>query len=175
MVNRQPLLDQWKTRLTDFLSVNDIGQFSGRKKALKGIIDIAVMQSLVRGDEVKDIVKNYGMVIVDECHHVSAVSFERVLKEVNAKYVYSLTATPKRQDGHQPIIFMHCGQIRYKDDAKHQAQLRPFEHFVIPRFTSFRIPVEKDCDQMQIHDLYKEICQSESRNNLIYGRNSACR
>ena len=184
LVNRQPLLDQWKTRLTEFLSINEelpepekkrgrkkersiIGRLSGGKNALGGIIDIAVIQSLVRGNEVKDIVKNYGMVIVDECHHVSAVSFERVLKEVNAKYVYGLTATPKRQDGHQPIIYMHCGQIRYKDDAKLQAQRRPFDHFVIPRFTSFRIPIEKDDTPLQIQELYNEICQSETRNNLI--------
>jgi len=144
-----------------------IGQLGGGKNDLNGIIDIAVIQSLVRGDEVKDIVKNYGMVIVDECHHVSAVSFERVLKEINAKYVHGLTATPKRQDGHQPVIFMHCGQIRYNDNAKLQALRRPFEHFVIPRFTPFRVPVEKDDGDLQIQELYTEICQSESRNDLI--------
>ena len=184
LVNRQPLLDQWKTRLKEFLIINEvlpeqekkrgrkkerdvIGQLGGGKNAISGIIDIAVIQSLVRGDEVKDFVKNYGMVIVDECHHVSAVSFERVLREVNAKYVYGLTATPKRQDGHQPIIYMHCGQIRFSDDAKVQAQRRPFEHYVIPRFTSFRVPIEKDDTPMQIQELYNEICQNETRNNLI--------
>jgi superfamily II DNA or RNA helicase len=107
------------------------------------------------------------MVIVDECHHVSAASFERVLREVNAKYVYGLTATPKRQDGHQPIIYMHCGQIRYRDNAKLQAQRRPFEHFVVPRFTSFRVPIEKDDAQMPIQDLYNDVCQNETRNNMI--------
>jgi len=184
LVNRQPLLDQWKTRLKEFLTVNEvlleqekkrgrrkerdvIGQLGGGKNALSGIIDIAVIQSLVRGDEVKDLVKNYGMVIVDECHHVSAVSFERVLREVNARYVYGLTATPKRQDGHQPIIYMHCGQIRYRDDAKIQAQRRPFKHYVIPRFTPFRVPIEKDGTPMQIQELYNEVCQNETRNNLI--------
>jgi len=185
LVNRQPLLDQWKTRLTEFLTINEelpeqekkggkkkersiVGQLGGGKNDLNGIIDIAIIQSLVSGDGVKDIVKNYGMVIVDECHHVSAVSFERVLKEVNAKYVYGLTATPKRQDGHQPIIYMHCGQIRYNDNAKLQALRRPFEHFVIPRFTTFRVPVEKDDNSpLPIQELYAEICQSESRNALI--------
>ena len=184
LVNRQPLLDQWKQRLKEFLIINEtlpepekkrgrkkeldiIGQLGGGKNTLTGIIDIAIIQSLVRGDEVKDIVKNYGLVIVDECHHISAVSFEKVLKEINAKYVYGLTATPKRQDGHQPIIYMHCGQIRYRDDAKVQAERRPFDHFVIPRFTSFRIPIEKDDTPMQIQELYNEICRNETRNNMI--------
>lgn len=99
------------------------------------------MQSLVKGDEVKDVVRDYGMFIVDECHHVPAFSFEQILKNVSAKYVYGLTATPVRQDGHHPIIFMHCGPVRYKVDAREQAEKRPFEHYIIPRFTPFRKPV----------------------------------
>ena len=184
LVDRQPLLDQWKTRLTEFLVINEelpeheekrgrkkerslIGRLGGGKNNLSGIVDVAIIQSLRRRDEVKDIVRNYGMVIIDECHHVSAVSYEQIVKEVNARYVYGLTATPKRQDGHQPIAYMQCGKIRYKDDAKLQAQRRPFEHFVIPRFTSFRIPVEKDDSPMQIQELYNEIYQSEHRNDYI--------
>ena len=184
LVNRQPLLDQWETRLKEFLTINTqlrqpvkkrgrkkefsvIGRLGGGKNSLNGIIDIAIIQSLVRGNDVKDIVKNYGMVIIDECHHVPAVSFEKVLKEVNAKYIYGLTATPKRQDGLQPIIYMHCGQIRYKDDAKLQAKKRPFEHFIIPRFTSFRLPFEKNNSQLPIQELYAEICQNEFRNDMI--------
>ena len=89
------------------------------------------MQSLVSGDEVREIVKNYGMVIVDECHHVSAFSFEQILKTVKAKYVYGLTATPVRQDGHHPIIYMHCGKIRYSVDARREAEARPFSHFIL--------------------------------------------
>jgi len=79
------------------------------------------MQSLSSGGDVKELVKDYGMVIVDECHHVSAFSFEQILKTVTAKYVYGLTATAARQDGHHPIIFMHCGPVRYRVDAKQQA------------------------------------------------------
>lgn len=79
------------------------------------------------------------MVIVDECHHVPAFSFEQIMKTINAKYVYGLTATPIRKDGHHPIIFMQCGPIRYKVDAKKEAIKRPFEHFITPRFTGFRL------------------------------------
>lgn len=78
------------------------------------------------------------MVIVDECHHVSAVNFEHVLKRCNARYVYGLTATPIRKDGHQPIIFMQCGSIRYSADAKMQMASQTFERLLIPRFTSYR-------------------------------------
>ncbi|MCL2337809.1 MAG: DEAD/DEAH box helicase family protein, partial [Firmicutes bacterium] len=193
LVDRQPLLEQWQKRLAEFLTINEqpsnekpaeaqkkrgrkkehrvIGRLGGGKNNVGGIIDIALIQSLAHGDEVKDtvkdLIKDYGMVIIDECHHVPAVSFERVLKEVNARYIYGLTATPKRQDGHHPILYMHCGQIRYQDDAKLQAERRPFEHFVIPRFTSFRVPIEKDDSTLSIQALYTEICQSETRNNLI--------
>jgi superfamily II DNA or RNA helicase len=144
-----------------------IGQIGGGKNNPSGIIDIAVMQSLVSGDEVKDIVKDYGMVIVDECHHVSAFSFEQILKAANAKYVYGLTATPARQDGHHPIIYMHCGKIRYSVDAKAQAAVRPFEHFVIPRFTRFQKPAHRDESKWLITDIYNDIQNNELRNDLI--------
>jgi superfamily II DNA or RNA helicase len=182
LVDRQPLLEQWIARLTEFLIINEslpelsekrdgkkkrslIGIFSGGKNNLNGIIDIAMYQSLVSRDIVKDHVKDYGMVIVDECHHVAAKSYERVLKEVNARYVYGLTATPKRSDGHQPIVFMQCGDIRYKDDPKLQAQRRPFAHHFIPRFTSYRLPIDKD--GMRLQDINTDLCQYGRRNDMI--------
>ncbi|MEW9124629.1 MAG: DEAD/DEAH box helicase family protein [Thermotaleaceae bacterium] len=186
IVDKVNLVSQWKKRLMEFLIINeslpdiDEGKKRGRKKAksiigqlgagkdnLSGIIDIAVMQSLNRMGEVKDCVKNYGMVIVDECHHVSAFSFEKILKSVNARYVYGLTATPTRKDGHHPIIFMQCGFIRYRDDAKKQAEKRPFEHYIIPRFTSLRVPVDKDEKDISIQELYAEIVINEMRNQQI--------
>ncbi|MDD4402423.1 MAG: DEAD/DEAH box helicase family protein [Desulfitobacteriaceae bacterium] len=185
LVHTQQLLEQWKERLTQFLIINEelpadpvtrrgrkkvrsiIGQLGGGKKNLSGIIDIAIMQSLVKGDEVKDIVRDYGMVIVDECHHVPAFSFERILKNLSAKYIYGLTATPVRQDGHHPIIFMHCGPIRYKVDAREQAKKRPFEHYIVPRFTPFRKPVSQDEKEWSIGEIYSEISTSQIRNQLI--------
>jgi superfamily II DNA or RNA helicase len=145
LVHRQQLLSQWTAKLTEFLKIDEelpvlakkrgrkkqqslIGQIGAGKNNPSGMIDIAIMQSLSSGGEVKEWIKNYGMVIVDECHHVPAFSFEQILKNVHARYVYGLTATPARRDGHHPIIFMHCGPIRYSVDAKKQAEKRPFEH-----------------------------------------------
>ncbi len=184
LVNKVSLVSQWKEKLSEFLTINEeiktkdkrsnkpeeiIGQIGGGKQNRNGIIDIAIMQSLSRMGEVKDFVKEYGMVIVDECHHVPAFSFESILKNVFAKYVYGLTATPTRKDGHHPIIFMHCGPIRYRDDAKKQAEKRPFDHFIVPRFTSFRIHslTEKEEKEWTIQELYAEIVKNEIRNQLI--------
>jgi len=184
LVHRTNLLSQWVKQLGEFLIIkevpvaeltpkgrlrkkNIIGQIGGGKNNLSGVIDVAVMQSLVSGDEVRDLVKNYGMVIVDECHHVSAFTFEKIMKTVNAKYVYGLTATPTRQDGHHPIIYMQCGKIRYSVDAKSQAEARPFEHYIIPRFTRFQKPVHQDEAKWTITDIYRDIQNSEIRNNLI--------
>ena len=183
LVHTQALLNQWKKALSEFLEINEtlpelpkkrgrkkerslIGQLGGSKNNLSGFVDIAIMQSLISGDEVRELVKDYGMVIVDECHHVSAVSFEQVLKEVNAKYVYGLTATPVRQDGHQPIIHMQCGPIRYQVDAKVQAEKRPFDHAVIPKFTSFAQPVTDEVP-WKITDAYAAMQVNEERNGKI--------
>lgn len=186
LVDKISLMSQWKKRLMEFLTINEtlpetdeekrrgrkriqsiIGQLGAGKDNLSGIIDIAVMQSLNRMGEVKECIKNYGLIIVDECHHVSAVSFEKILKSANAKYVYGLTATPTRRDGHHPIIFMQCGPVRYRDDAKKQAEKRPFEHYVIPRFTNLRVPLDKDEKELSIQELYAEITVNEMRNQLI--------
>lgn len=181
LVHSTALLSQWKKALEQFLLIDEtlpelprkrgrkrklslIGQLGGGKNALSGIVDIAVMQSLFEGDEVKALVRDYGMVICDECHHVPAVSFERVLSAATAKYVYGLSATPIRQDGHQSIIFMQCGPIRYRVDAKAQAEKRDFEHFVIPHFTSLHVP---DFGELSIQELYTKLTKSAARNRQI--------
>ena len=115
LVHRTELLKQWQERLQAFLGTDQqlIGTIGGGKSKPSGRIDIAVMQSLHRRGETSELVENYGQVIVDECHHVSAVSFEAILKRSRAKYVLGLTATPIRRDGRQPIIFMQCGPTRH--------------------------------------------------------------
>ncbi len=116
LVHRRQLMDQWRERLAAFLAlpIGHIGQYGGGKTKRTGLIDVAVIQSLQRKGAVEDFVADYGHVIVDECHHLSAVTFERILREVKAKYVLGLTATPTRKDGHQPIIYMQCGPIRFQ-------------------------------------------------------------
>lgn len=116
LVHRQPLLDQWKKRLTNFLGISakDIGEVGGGKDRRNGLLDVAMVQSLVRDATVVDWIASYGVVIVDECHHVPAVSIEKVLREVKARRVYGLTATPRRKDGLHRILHFQCGPIRHR-------------------------------------------------------------
>ncbi|OGA72934.1 MAG: DEAD/DEAH box helicase [Betaproteobacteria bacterium RIFCSPLOWO2_12_FULL_65_14] len=141
LVHRTELLKQWQERLQTFLGVGAgvVGTIGGGKAKPTGKIDIAVMQSLSRQGEVNALVENYGHVIVDECHHVGAVSFDAILKRSKAKYVLGLTATPIRRDGQQPIIFMQCGPIRHTAarpaDAPHDLEVLArscFAHIDLP-------------------------------------------
>ena len=167
LVHRRQLCDQWRERLATFLNlpVKSIGQIGGGRRRGTGIIDVAVIQSLNRKQVVDDMVANYGQVIVDECHHLSAVSFEQVLRQVKARYIAGLTATPQRKDGHHPIIVMQCGPIRFRVNAKAQALARPFKHIVIPRPTNFRLPPSTEKPEM--HELYSALATNKARNDLI--------
>ena len=167
LVHRRQLLDQWRERLAAFLNlpIKSIGQIGGGRRRASGMIDVAVIQSLNRKQVVDDLVANYGHVIVDECHHISAVSFEQVLRQVKARYITGLTATPQRKDGHHPIIVMQCGPIRHRVDARAQALARPFNHFVIPRPTNFRLPPSTEKPEM--HELYAALADNKARNDLI--------
>ncbi len=143
-----------------------IGHLGSGKRKLSGQIDVALIQSLVKQGKVDDCVADYGQLIVDECHHISAVSFELVARRAKAKYVLGLTATPYRKDGHQPIIFMQCGPIRHRVDAKEQAAKRSFEHSYFVRPTSFRLP--PDVETPPIQSIYHQLAQNEARNELIF-------
>ncbi len=169
LVHRKQLLDQWVERLHAFLDipVNQIGMIGGGKRKPSGFIDVALIQSLVKCGVVDDIVANYGQLVVDECHHLSAVSFEAVARGTKAKYVLGLTATATRKDGHHPIIFMQCGPIRYKVNAKRQATLRPFSHKVRIRETPLQMPPLND-QKPTIHKLYAAVIASEPRNKMIF-------
>ena len=167
LVHRQQLLDQWRNRLSMFLDipVKSIGQIGGGKHERTGSIDVAVIQSLHRKGAVDDLVAGYGQVIVDECHHVSAFTFERVLKQVKAKYILGLTATPTRKDGHHPIIYMQCGPIQFSLSTRAMTDATPFEHRVIPRHTAFRLLQE--LPDLTIQDVYGSLISDHDRNELI--------
>ena len=169
IVHRQQLMDQWRARLGTFLDLplESIGQIGGGKTTRNGEIDVAVIQSLQRKGEVRDLVAKYGQVIVDECHHLSAFTFEQVLKQVKAKYIVGLTATPIRKDGHHPIIFMQCGPIRFNLSARKAAESSAFEHWVVPRYTEFN-PSYQD-GEPTIQDLYAALASDGPRNDLIAG------
>ncbi|MBN4066772.1 DEAD/DEAH box helicase [Simkania negevensis] len=171
LVHRKQLLSQWKERLKAFLNEEKIkiGEIGGGKFKPSGEIDIAIIQSLSRKEHMEEILEKYGHVIVDECHHLSAVSFEAVTKTCRAKYVLGLTATPTRKDGHHPIIFMQCGPIRYRVDPKQQALARPFQHFIIPRMTPFQLPGHlASVEKPSIQDIYKALILDHQRNEMIF-------
>jgi superfamily II DNA or RNA helicase len=166
LVHRRQLLDQWRERLAMFLDLpsDSIGQVGGGRTKRTGSLDVAVIQSLQRKGEVLDLVAEYGHVIIDECHHLSAFSFEQVLKQARARYILGLTATPVRKDGHHPIIYMQCGPVRFALTAKQAADASPFEHQVLVRETDFLF---LDSGEVRIHDLYEAIATCQSRNEQI--------
>jgi len=128
LVHRQQLLEQWVERLSGFLGVpaKSIGRLGGGRKKLTGEIDVALIQSLVRKGVVDDRIGDYGHLIVDECHHLSARSFELVASRAKAKFVVGLSATVARKDGHHPVIFMQCGPVRHRVDARGAGRSSPF-------------------------------------------------
>ncbi len=163
LVHRTELLKQWQERLQAFLDVGKgvVGTIGGGKAKPTGRIDIAVMQSLSRQGEVSALVENYGQVIVDECHHVGAASFDAILKRTKAKFVLGLTATPIRRDGQQPIIFMQCGPIRHTAARPASA---PHDLEVVPRSRSSRIELPATAG---IQDVFRHLALDLARTEAI--------
>ncbi len=167
LVHRQPLLEQWRSQIGIFLGrdAKSIGQIGAGKRKLTGQIDVAMIQSLSRKDTVDDIVTEYGQVIIDECHHLPAVSFERILSEVKARYVVGLTATPQRRDGHQPIMHMQIGPVRFRADPRSLLAQRPFEHRLVIRETGIDPPTQ--ARDITIQELYGLLVADRKRNEQI--------
>ncbi len=165
--NRQ-LLSQWQERLKAFLPDAQIGVYCGGKKKPSKIIDIATYQSLVnkKDNTINQLVQDYGQVIIDECHHISAPSFEMVLNEVRARYVLGLTATPYRQDGHEKIIFMTAGPVRHSVKASHSDH---FKQQVIAKELDDQPPAEftESDARPKITDVYKWLMENEARSKKI--------
>ncbi len=169
IVNRNNLLDQWKERLSYFLDINkkEIGQCGASKEILNGKLDVASFQSLFKKDNLEELVKNYGLVIVDECHHVAAFSFEKVLKAIRSKYVYGLTATPTRKDGWHKIIYMQCGDIRVRVSNKELKQNKEMEHTVIVKKTNYKYIPNEEKDKILISEILNDMCHNVFRNSII--------
>ena len=169
LLHRRPLVDQWTERLVQFLDLDrrQIGQIGAGKRHPSGLVDVALIQSLCRKGVVDDVVADYGHLIIDECHHISAQSFEQVARACKARYVAGLSATVVRRDGHHPIIFMQCGPVRHRVEARRQAALRPFDHRVLARRTAFRLESAEPDPRPSIHEVWAALIHDEGRNDLI--------
>ncbi|MBN2365704.1 MAG: DEAD/DEAH box helicase, partial [Calditrichaeota bacterium] len=162
LVHRSQLLRQWQERLNNFLKIkqDDLGVMGGGKAKLTGKIDIAVMQSLSRRNDLFELINKYGQIIVDECHHISAFSFEKIVKQAKAKYVIGLTATPIRRDGHHPIIYMQCGPIRH---IAGKSEKIPLQLEVCP----LKIHSSGLSPDMDIQEVFHELIHNQNRNRRI--------
>jgi len=162
LVHRKPLLDQWRSQLQRFLGLGakEVGQIGGGRQKATGCIDVAMIQSLASRESVSDLVGQYGQVIIDECHHAPALSFERVMREVRAKHVLGLTATPYRRDGLQRLLHFHCGPVRFQARRGSGGEEPAFTSRLVVRETRFN-------GQGTIQDLYGALVTDPFRNNLI--------
>lgn len=189
LVPRAELVGQWVERLGRFVAIEDdrpplltksgrpskrtrpvIGRIGGGKTKVSGIVDVATYQSLTTTDDlgapvVKPLVEDYDMVICDECHHGAAPNLERVMRAVWARRVYGLSATPKRQDGLQSIVYMQCGPVRFAVDPKEQAEGQGFRRVLVPRFTRMALPGLDS--RVTFNDVEDAICAHDARNQLI--------
>ncbi len=181
MVHTKELAIQWIDRLLNFLDINYeavqigkrrkeifIGKYGAGENKLTGKIDVVIMQSLFEKDKsIKDFVDDYGLVIVDECHHVPSKFFRLIMQRIQSKYIYGLTATPIRKDGHHPIINMYCGDIRYKKTIKDIKKDSTYSKILVPRFTPCRSPIHFENKNNIFQQINTYICEDDFRNNMI--------
>lgn len=162
LVHRADLLRQWRERLVQFLGIDpeDVGVIGRGKHKPGGRVDIALLQTLARKEDLAEFLDGYGHIIVDECHHVSAFSFENILKQAKARYILGLTATPQRLDGHHPIIFMQCGAVRHSVVKTDHIQAR-----LEVRVQS--VPTPTLSSEVAIHEVFRALCDDVGRNSRI--------
>ena len=145
----------WRRFLS--LPAKAIGRIGGGEEAVTGSLDVALMQSLVRKGVVDDRVGDYGHLVVDECHHLSAQSFEQVARRAKARFVTGLSATVTRKDGHHPIIFMQCGPVRYRVMP---GSRRPTVRSRTRARSAHRVPSRRPPDpdrRLEFQQLYQEL------------------
>ena len=162
LAHRKPILEQWRVQIAHLLglALRDIGQEGAGRKRLSGVVDLAMIQSLTGIDDIESFFAPYGMVVVDECHHLPAFSFESCIKKASARYVLGLTATPYRRDGLQNIITMQCGPIRCTiEDSPSNMSLN-----LMVRETSL---ASSDIETLTIQDTFRDLIKDDARNALI--------
>jgi len=166
LVHRKPLLDQWRVQIMNTLGLSnkDIGQIGGGRRRQSGFIDLVMIQSLSNRTDVEQIFDKYGLIVVDECHHIPAVSFEKVINRAPIRYILGLTATPYRRDGLQDIITMQCGPIRHRISSQQASKDHDLDLRLIVRQTSFEY---RDGDDVQIQDIFRELVRDSDRTSNI--------
>ena len=160
------LLKQWKERIKEFLNIDEVGQIGGSKNTLTNKIDVASIKTIYNDGKFNDVVKNYGMIIIDECHHSSAYTYEAALNMMNAKYVYGMSATPEKENGHTPIIKMQCGNIRYKVNMKEYNKKLNLSMKVYRKNVHLNF-VNKNIADYKINEIYDLISKDVIRNNIV--------
>jgi superfamily II DNA or RNA helicase len=170
LVHTRQLMDQWLSRLDQFLKPQTamLGQIGAGEKRDTGLIDVAILQSLIHQKSTDPLIEKYGQIIVDECHHISAHSFEQVARAAKAWYVTGFSATVERKDGHHPIIFMQCGPIRHRVGIKDLQGPDHIQRRVYVRRTGFILPdALARLSSLTIHDVYESLIDDESRNRML--------
>ena len=167
ITNRKQLLDQWVLSAEIFLDLppNEIGTNKAGKIKPTGVLDVAMAQTLAHQKDWESLSCQYGMIIVDECHHAASLQFETILKRFQSKYVLGLSATPNRRDGHQPIVYMQCGPIRYRVNLKKENRTQPVMHVLEVHETPFKS--EPTQESKRIQETFKELIANDARNRAI--------
>lgn len=165
LVSRQALLDQWVERIKEFTDIDPkgIGELRSGKRKLKGKVDVAMVQTLANREDRMHLFREYGMVIVDECHHVPAVTMERLLKDCGSKYIIGLTATPRRKDGLERLLYFQCGPIRHLMPEPDTTLLVKQVHLRETQFNPSQTPNEI----LPIHKLWESLIACKFRNRMI--------
>lgn len=182
LLQSKDLLSQWLDELNKFLDIREeppeyetktgrkkkrdsaIGILHGAKNTLTGIVDVAMVGSIYSKGKFQNLKHSYGMVIVDECHHAASPTYMEVLQKINAKYVYGVSATPKRGDHLDKIIYMMLGPSRHRFTALDRAEEQGIGHYFVPRYTRVVDTVESRND---INKAYSLISTSKVRNEMI--------
>jgi superfamily II DNA or RNA helicase len=165
-VHRKPLLDQWQAQITEHLGLppKEIGQIGGGRDRRTGVVDLAMLQSLKGLPDPEAFFSRYGLIIVDECHHIPAVSFEACVKRAPVRYIVGLTATPYRRDGLQDIITMQCGPVRHTTTARQVESAADLALELKVRETPFTFPGPEDSS---IQEVFRALVQDEGRTAMV--------